>query len=66
MARLANDALLRAGLAEAVIVGDARRGVELVDELPMVVRVRATRPPWRERSDAPRPPRASRSSILTP
>jgi DNA polymerase (family 10) len=38
MARLANDALLRAGLAEAVIVGDARRGVELVDELPMVVR----------------------------
>jgi DNA polymerase (family 10) len=38
MGRLANDALLRAGLGEAVIVGDARRGVELVDVLSMVVR----------------------------
>ncbi|HEY3819446.1 MAG TPA: PHP domain-containing protein [Polyangiaceae bacterium] len=38
MGRLANDALLRAGLNEAVIVGDARRGLELVNELSMVVR----------------------------
>jgi DNA polymerase (family 10) len=38
MGRLANDALLRAGLGEAVIVGDARRGVEVVDELSMVMR----------------------------
>jgi DNA polymerase (family 10) len=38
MGRLANDALLRAGLGEAVIVGDARRGVEIVDELSMVIR----------------------------
>jgi DNA polymerase (family 10) len=38
MGRLANDALLRAGLGEAIIVGDARRGVEVVGELSMVVR----------------------------
>jgi DNA polymerase (family 10) len=38
MGRLANDALLRAGLGEAIIVGDARRGVEVVRELSMVVR----------------------------
>jgi len=38
MGRLANDALLRAGLSEAIIVGDARRGVEVVDELTMLVR----------------------------
>ena len=38
MGRLANDALLRAGLGEAVVVGDARRGVEVVGELSMVVR----------------------------
>jgi DNA polymerase (family 10) len=38
MARLANDALVRAGLGEAVLVGDARRGVELVGEVAMIVR----------------------------
>jgi DNA polymerase (family X) len=38
MGRLANDALLRAGVGEAVVVGDARRGVEVVRELSMVVR----------------------------
>jgi DNA polymerase (family 10) len=38
MGRLVNDALLRAGVGEAVIVGDARRGVEVVEELSMVVR----------------------------
>jgi len=38
MGRLVNDALLRAGLGDAVIVGDARRGVEVVGELSMVVR----------------------------
>jgi DNA polymerase (family 10) len=38
MARLANDALARAGLGEAVLVGDARRGVELVDDVAMVAR----------------------------
>jgi DNA polymerase (family 10) len=38
MGRLANDSLLRAGLAEAVIVGDARRGVAIVRELSMVMR----------------------------
>jgi DNA polymerase (family 10) len=38
MGRLANDVLLRAGLSEAIVVGDARRGVELVSELTMLVR----------------------------
>lgn len=38
MGRLVNDALLRAGLGDAVIVGEARRGVEVVSELSMVVR----------------------------
>jgi DNA polymerase (family 10) len=38
MARLANDALVRAGLGEAVLVGDARRGVELVGEVAMITR----------------------------
>jgi DNA polymerase (family 10) len=38
MGRLANEALLRAGLAEAVVVGDARRGVEIVGELSMIAR----------------------------
>jgi DNA polymerase (family 10) len=38
MGRLANDALRRAGMGEAIVVGDARRGVEVVDELSMVVR----------------------------
>ena len=38
MARLANEALARAGLDEAALVGDARRGVEVVDQLSMVVR----------------------------
>ena len=38
MARLANDALGRAGLGEAVVVGEARRGMELVDELQLVLR----------------------------
>jgi DNA polymerase (family 10) len=38
MARLANDALVRAGLGEVVLVGAARRGVELVDEVAMLAR----------------------------
>jgi DNA polymerase (family 10) len=38
MGRLVNDALLRAGLGEAVVVGDARRGVAVVDELHLIVR----------------------------
>jgi DNA polymerase (family 10) len=38
MARLANEALVRAGLDEAVLVGDARRGVELVGEVAMIAR----------------------------
>jgi len=38
MGRLANEALARAGIDEAVLVGDARRGVEVVDDLSMVVR----------------------------
>jgi DNA polymerase (family 10) len=38
MARLVNDALARAGLDEATVVGGARRGVDLVDELSMITR----------------------------
>ena len=38
MARLVNDALARAGLDEATVVGEVRRGVELVGELSMIVR----------------------------
>lgn len=38
MARLVNDALARAGLDEATVVGDARRGLELVCELSMITR----------------------------
>ncbi|MGH7295083.1 MAG: hypothetical protein ACRELB_09125, partial [Polyangiaceae bacterium] len=38
MARLANLALARAGLDEATVVGDTRRGVEIVSELQMIVR----------------------------
>jgi DNA polymerase (family 10) len=38
MARLVNDALARAGLDEATVVGDARRGLELVTELSMITR----------------------------
>jgi DNA polymerase (family 10) len=38
MARLANRALAKAGLAEAVVVGETRRGVEIVSELQMIVR----------------------------
>jgi DNA polymerase (family 10) len=38
MGRLANDALTKAGLGEAIVVGDARRGVEVVEELSMLVR----------------------------
>lgn len=38
MARLTNDVLGRRGLGEAVVVGDARRGVELVGELSLVLR----------------------------
>lgn len=37
MARLANEALGRAGLGEATVVGDARRGVELVREVSMLL-----------------------------
>jgi len=36
MARLANEALARAGLDEAVVVGEARRGIELVTQLSMI------------------------------
>jgi DNA polymerase (family 10) len=38
MARLANDALARAGLEEAVVIGEARRGTEVVHELSMITR----------------------------
>jgi DNA polymerase (family 10) len=38
MARLASDALSRAGLGDAVLVGDARRGVAVVPEATMLVR----------------------------
>ncbi len=38
MARLANDALSRAGLDEASIVGEVRRGVAVVSELSLVLR----------------------------
>jgi DNA polymerase (family 10) len=38
MARLANAALSRAGLAEAIVVGEARRGIELVHELSLIAR----------------------------
>jgi DNA polymerase (family 10) len=38
MARLVNDALARAGLDEATVVGDVRRGRELVGELSMITR----------------------------
>lgn len=41
MARLANEALVRAGLAEATVVGEARRGVELVRELELLLPGRA-------------------------
>lgn len=37
MARLANDALRREDLGEATVVGDARRGVELVRDLSLLV-----------------------------
>jgi DNA polymerase (family 10) len=38
MARLANEALARAGLEVATVVGDARRGAETMRELSMVAR----------------------------
>ena len=38
MARLTNDTLARAGFGQAVAVGDVRRGLEVVDELRMVLR----------------------------
>jgi DNA polymerase (family 10) len=38
MARLVNDALARAGLDEATVVGDVRRGMDLVGELSMITR----------------------------
>ena len=38
MGRLANEALARTGLGEAVVVGEARRGAELVGEVSMIVR----------------------------
>jgi DNA polymerase (family 10) len=38
MARLANEALARAGLEIATVVGDARRGAETMHELSMVAR----------------------------
>ncbi|HTQ42550.1 MAG TPA: DNA polymerase/3'-5' exonuclease PolX [Polyangiaceae bacterium] len=41
MARLANEALARAGLGEATVVGEARRGVELVRELALLLPGRA-------------------------
>ncbi|HEX8790780.1 MAG TPA: DNA polymerase/3'-5' exonuclease PolX [Polyangiaceae bacterium] len=37
MARLANEALARAGLGEATVVGEARRGVELVREVALML-----------------------------
>ena len=41
MGRLANEALARAGLGEATVVGEARRGVELVRELALLLPGRA-------------------------
>ena len=41
MARIANEALARAGLGEATVVGEARRGVELVRELALLLPGRA-------------------------
>lgn len=41
MARLANEALARAGLGEATVVGEARRGVELVREAVLLLPSRA-------------------------
>jgi DNA polymerase (family 10) len=38
MGRLVNEALGRAGLGEGAVVGDARRGVELVRDLAMLLR----------------------------
>jgi DNA polymerase (family 10) len=38
MARLTNEALARAGFERATVVGDARRGVETMNELSMVAR----------------------------
>ncbi len=38
MARLANEALARAGFERATVVGDARRGAETMNELSMVAR----------------------------
>jgi DNA polymerase (family 10) len=38
MARLANEALTRAGFERATVVGDARRGAETMHELAMVAR----------------------------
>jgi DNA polymerase (family 10) len=38
MGRLVNEALARAGLDEATVVGDVRRGIELVGELCMITR----------------------------
>jgi DNA polymerase (family 10) len=38
MARLANEAIVRAGLRPAVVVGAARRGEETMTELSMIVR----------------------------
>jgi DNA polymerase (family 10) len=38
MARLANEALIRAGFERATVVGDARRGAETMSELSMVAR----------------------------
>jgi DNA polymerase (family 10) len=38
MARLVNDALARAGLDEATVVGEVRRGMAVVEELAMIVR----------------------------
>ena len=38
MARLTNMALAKAGLEEAVVIGEARRGVALLRELTMIVR----------------------------
>jgi DNA polymerase (family 10) len=37
MARIVNQALARAGLGEAAVVGDTRRGTELVSELRLLV-----------------------------
>jgi DNA polymerase (family 10) len=46
MARLTNAALAHAGLAEGVIVGDARRGLEVVDELTMIAAGDRDARPW--------------------